>query len=360
MSCLSLSLPVRGKQRDLPLCHDAGQQHIGLNYATAPSVHHPGSSPGPFRHGGAQPSARPCNMPQRHRPAPATIRHENGEPRPTTLPVASCHRPCCCAALSVCMLCSLSPSIRRPSVGGLGPAGLGRSGGRWEGGRGDGVQARHGLVRRGEGTVGRSRSRPGRAEGMQVRARQVVVMMRRAVKRRAVGGVSDIRRRRRLRRRRCHGHGIDGTPALQPSTGIHNLHGTARREAATSIPNIPTDSRAFPPSLPVQFQFQRSNQSQPHPVPSPISRPVVWTRAGQAGCLSRLPACLATNQKKKRALPWHVRRQKKRTTKERVSRVQSSPSSNSVWSGLDGWMAGRRPGGWVTRDYKRPGTQQLG
>lgn len=143
------------------------------------------SGPFPFRHGGAQPSARRCNMPRRHRPAPATIRHENGEPRPTTPPVASCHRPCCCAALSVCMLCSLTPSIRRPSVGGLGPAGLGRSGGRWEGGRGDGVQARHGLVRRGEGTVGRSR--PGCAEGMQVRARHIVVMMRCAV-RRAAGG----------------------------------------------------------------------------------------------------------------------------------------------------------------------------
>lgn len=141
----------------------------------------------------------------------------------------------------------------------------------------------------------------------------------------------------------------------------HNLHGTARREAATSIPNIPTDPRALPPS-----RSSSSSSAAINPNLTPCHPPSadrwsgpapVWTRAGQAGCLSRLPALLLAKRKKGTAVARKTA--EKKNERESVSGpVQSSPVQSQLELGLV-WMTGR-PGGWVTRDYRRQGTQQLG
>lgn len=79
---------------------------------------------------------------------------------------------------------------------------------------------------------------------------------------------------------------------------------------------------------------------------------MVWTRAGQAGCLSRLPALLLAKRKKGTAVA------RKTAEKKNERESVSGPVQSQLELGLV-WMAGR-PGGWVTRDYKRQGTQQLG
>lgn len=229
-----------------------------------------------YRHGGAQrsgatchnwttPTDRPAKLCASSLPPSAMKRRSSFEHRPTP-PVPSCDRPCCCAALSVCMLCSLS--IRRPLLRRWAGTGLGSSGGRWEGGRAHGAQGRHGRAgeaRRGEvrvwDTVGRSVPLMGCKR----------VCTRRPCRRydawcrSAAGGVSDNHRQRR--RRRGHGHGMDGTPRSRAAMNLHHhrhlwvvlrssSNGTARTRThrptdrpARRLTSLPPGSSAINPNL---------------------------------------------------------------------------------------------------------------